>query len=90
MRRAVADGELHVSSLIVHGRPERVAAIGAALRGLPGVEVHAVGPTGKMVVTLETESQSDIVARITEISLLDGVLSAVLVYHQVEQLSDTG
>jgi periplasmic nitrate reductase NapD len=85
----VADGgELHVSSLIVHGRPDRVTAIGAAMRGMAGVEVHAVGPTGKMVVTLETASQSDIVARINEISLLDGVLSAVLVYHQVEPLSD--
>ena len=40
------------------------------------------------MVTLETESESDIVARITEISLLDGVLSAVLVYHQVEPLAD--
>ena len=73
-------GELHVSSLIVHGRPDRVTAIGAAMRGM----------AGKMVVTLETASQSDIVARINEISLLDGVLSAVLVYHQVEPLSDAG
>ncbi len=77
--------ELHVSSLVVHGRPDRLDGIRASLLRMPGVEIHATGPTGKMVVTLETFSEAEIVNRLTEISLLDGVLSAALVFHHFEQ-----
>jgi nitrate reductase NapD len=80
--------ELHVSSLVVHGRPERLEAIRAELVRLAGIEVHAAAPTGKLVVTLETASEDEIVARLTTISLLDGVLSATLVFHHVEPLED--
>jgi nitrate reductase NapD len=85
----VAD-ELHVSSLVVHGRPERLDAIRAGLARLAGVEVHAAAPTGKLVVTLETESEDEIVARLTAISRLDGVLSATLVFHHVEPIEGRG
>ena len=78
--------ELHVSSLVVHGRPERLEAIRAGLERLDGVEIHAAAPTGKLVITLETASEHEIVTRLTAISLLDGVLSATLVFHQVESL----
>jgi periplasmic nitrate reductase NapD len=80
--------ELHVSSLVVHGRPERLEAIQAELVRLAGIEVHAAAATGKLVVTLETESEDEIVARLTTISLLDGVLSATLVFHHVEPIED--
>jgi nitrate reductase NapD len=82
--------ELHVSSLVVHGRPERLEAIRAELVRLAGIEVHAAAPTGKLVVTLETASEHEIVARLTTISLLDGVLSATLVFHHVEPIEDRG
>jgi nitrate reductase NapD len=55
--------ELHVSSLVVHGRPERLDAISASLSELVGVEVHAAAPNGKLVVTLETEDEGQIVTR---------------------------
>jgi periplasmic nitrate reductase NapD len=82
--------ELHVSSLVVHGRPERLDAIRAALGALPGVEVHAASPAGKLVVTLETGDESEVLARLSAISLLDGVLSASLVFHQVEPMMNGG
>jgi nitrate reductase NapD len=81
--------ELHVSSLVVHARPEQAPAIRAVLGAIEGVEIHAAAPSGKLVVTLETADESAIVARIAEISLLDGVLSATLVFHQVEQIGET-
>ena len=80
--------ELHVSSLVVHGRPERLDAISASLSELVGVEVHAAAPNGKLVVTLETEDEEQIVTRLSTISRLDGVLAATLVFHQVEQLKE--
>jgi periplasmic nitrate reductase NapD len=75
--------EAHVSSLVLHVRPENLAQVRAALAGMPGVEVPA-SSGGKLVVTLETESEADIVTRMNEISVLPGVLSAALVYHHFE------
>ena len=75
--------ETHVSSLVVHVRHENLAQVRAALAGMPGIEIHAEGG-GKLVVTLETTSEGDIAARLSEISLLDGVLSAALVFHHFE------
>ena len=76
--------EFHVSSLIVHGAPELLPAISAAIAVLPGVEVHASDGIGKLVVTLETVSEAEISMRIDAIRALEGVFAASLVYHQVE------
>ena len=38
-----------------------------------------------MVVVLETADEGEIVARISEINLLNGVMSVNLVYHQVDK-----
>jgi nitrate reductase NapD len=76
--------ELHITSWLVHARPESLAPVRLALASLDGVEVHGVGPAGKVVVTLETASEGGIVERLVAMRDLPGVLSAVLVYHQVE------
>jgi nitrate reductase NapD len=75
--------EAHVSSLVVHVRPERAGTVRAALAALPGIEIHGEGD-GKIVVTLETDSEAEIVSRLNEISLLEGVMSAALVFHHFE------
>jgi nitrate reductase NapD len=76
--------EFHVSSLIVHGAPELLPTISAAIAILPGAEVHASDGTGKLVVTLETVSEAEISMRVDAIRALEGVFAASLVYHQVE------
>jgi periplasmic nitrate reductase NapD len=75
--------ETHVTSLVVHVRTADIPAFRSALARIPGTEIHAE-QGGKFVVTLETESEADIVTRLNDISLLAGVLSAALVFHQVE------
>lgn len=79
--------ESHVSSLVVHVRPEKARAVRRVLSGMPGVEVHA-DAAGKIIVTLETDTEADIVTRLNEISLLDGVMSAALVFHHFETAED--
>ena len=79
--------ELHISSLLVHARPASLASVRAALSALDGVDVHGASDTGKIVVTLETESSGGIVERLASIRDLAGVLSAVLVFHQIEPLA---
>ena len=88
-RSALPGGpKAHISSLIVHARQEEVAAVKAALFAMPGVEIPGES-AGKLVVTLETDSELDIVACLNEISLLDGVMSAALVFHHFEPEPET-
>ena len=81
--------ELHISSLLVHARPASLAAVQAFLSALDGVDVHGASDSGKIVVTLETESSGRIVEHLASIRDLAGVLSAVLVFHQIEPLDHT-
>ncbi len=75
--------EWHVASILVHLLPERRDAVHAAVTAMPGVEVHAE-ERGKMVVTVEGPHEGRIADRMTAIHLLDGVMSAVMVFHHVE------
>lgn len=74
---------LHISSLLVHVRPELLAAVKANLRQLNGLELHQECPEGKLVVVLETEHERDILVRLEQINALPGVLNAALVYHEL-------
>lgn len=76
--------EFHVSSLVVHCRKESAAEIGIALRAVEGMEVHGGVPEGKLIVTLETTNEGEIVDWLNQVQLLDGVLAATLVFHQFE------
>ena len=76
--------ELHVSSLIVHVRPERLATVAAGIERLPGTEIHQRTESGKLIVTLETATTGAVLDQITAIQDLPGVVSAALVYHQWE------
>jgi nitrate reductase NapD len=79
--------EVHISSLIVQAMPDTMPAVTASISAMPGLEVHAVSE-GKMVVVLETADEGEIVARLSEINLLDGVMSVNLVYHQVDRAEE--
>jgi periplasmic nitrate reductase NapD len=80
--------ECHISSLVVHTRPERVPAIMAGIGAINGAEVHGGQDTGKLIVTLETDTESQVVERINAIQLLDGVLAATLVFHHFEPVPE--
>ncbi|GJD59824.1 chaperone NapD [Methylobacterium dankookense] len=79
-----AGGEHHVSGLVVHARPERLVAVLASLRAMPGLDVHGDTPAGKIVATLETPTEDDVVSRLGDIGELPGVLSTALVYHRFD------
>ena len=80
--------ESHISSLVVHSRRDRAAVVAARLRAVPGVEVHGGVECGRLVVTLETASEAEIVERLDAIQHLDGVLAAALVFHHWEPIGD--
>jgi len=75
---------LNISSAIVHARPGTATEVRARLAAVAGVEVHAVSDEGKMIVTIESGDDAATIATFETISTLAGVLSASMVYHQVE------
>lgn len=78
--------ELHITSLVVHAAPSRVAQVGAAIAELSGALVHAQTPSGKIVVTIEAESAAVITDLVSTIQRFDGVFSAALVYQCADSL----
>ena len=82
--------EIHISSLVVHSRPWQATAVAARLREMTGVEVRGGVESGKLVVTLETASESEVVERLNAIQVLEGVLAATLVFHHFEPLQEQG
>ncbi|QEL22740.1 nitrate reductase formation protein NapD [Bosea sp. F3-2] len=75
----------HISSAVVSALPAHVDAVLASIRELPETEIHRV-ENGKIVIVLEGASTGVIGDRLAAISLLDGVLSANMVFEQIEDL----
>lgn len=75
---------VNISSLIVGAHPSQSAAVKNELEILSGVAVHAVADDGRMVVTIEADSDETTVQTFETIRQLPGVLSAAMVYHQYE------
>ena len=75
---------MNISSAIIHVLPGNVPIVQSGLAMVPGVEVHAISPEGKMIVTIETEDDGSNAATYDCIGRLDGVMSAAMVYHQTE------
>ncbi|MAF96711.1 MAG: glutamate synthase [Rhodospirillaceae bacterium] len=74
----------HVASLVVQAWPERIAGLTLRLNGLDGVEVHKTGPGGRMILTVEVADDARLLRAISDIEGTDGVITASLVYHQIE------
>lgn len=75
---------MNISSLIVDARPDLLPTVTTALQAVPGLEIHAATEQGKLIVTLESANDADILEATGRISALDGVMSVAMVYHQLE------
>jgi nitrate reductase NapD len=54
------------------------------LAATEGVAVAAVSPEGKIIITIETEGDRETIQTYEQISVMEGVMSASMVYHQLE------
>ncbi len=87
MDMAIEQG-INISSVIVGALPADAERVQAGLRAMGGVEVHAVADDGRMIVSIESDSEGATVNIFEAIRQLPGVLSASLVYHQYESDPD--
>ena len=81
--------EINISGLLVHALPDKAEAVRARLLQLPGIEVHAVSPEGRLVVTLENASDREMADTFERVQTLPDVLSASLIYHHSEDTQET-
>lgn len=76
--------EVHISSMVVLCKPDAIENAVKKIGANPLAEVHAVDESGKIIVVLETPSEQNILDGIQELEQIDGVISATLVYHQID------
>lgn len=79
---------MNISSVLVNARPEKVKQVQDGLLALTGVEVHAATDDGRLIVTIEADSDQAVADMFTAINQQPGVLSAAMVYHQYESDPD--
>jgi periplasmic nitrate reductase NapD len=76
--------EMHIASLVVHVVPDALRSIERALVAYEDMQVHGTHPDGKLVVTLEGSTASEIMDQVSQIRQIEGVLNVSLVYQHTE------
>lgn len=75
---------MNISGILVQAYPENITSVCHALVDMEGVEVHASNGDGKIVVTIEQESNAEMSDRLLSLQNIPGVLAASMVYHQFD------
>ena len=81
--------ECHIASLIVYAQSAQRDAVAVELNRIEGLEIHAIDPSGKLIVTLEADGEADILDCIDRIQAIAGILGANMVYHQIDNQSES-
>ena len=80
---------MNISSLVVIPHPEHIESVKLRLTEIDGVEVHSVSPEGKTIVTIEAPDDPATIRIYETISQMEGVMSASMVFHQIEPNPET-
>lgn len=81
--------EYHVSSLVVHAMADQIQNVKENIEQIKGAEVPASSETGKLVVVVEGESRAQLLDIFEQIKALPSVMAATLVFHQMDEETDT-
>lgn len=77
---------MNISSVILRARRDKLDGVRRGLAAMPGVEIHADGNDGRLVLTLEDAGSESSAEAFVKLHHMDGVLGASLIY----QYSDDG
>ena len=84
-----AEDIIHISSAVVSVLPKYRDEVLRMLATLPEVETHQSNAS-KIVIVMEAAESGSMGGRLAEIASWRGVLSANMVFEQVERLADIG
>lgn len=74
----------YISSAVVIALPAKLGQVRASLEAMQGVEIHAAEGS-RVVVTIEGPTSGSLGETLGQMTLLDGVLAANMVYEHVEE-----
>lgn len=80
---------MDIAGLVIRARPEQLDPVRGRLLALPGVEVAAGSPEGRLAVTLEDRPGVSFEKTLLDIHLVEGVLSATLVYQYSDNAAES-
>lgn len=72
---------MNISSVVIRANPDKIDALQAALRAMPGVEIHAVTAESRLAVTLEDSTSGRAADTYLALHDLPGVLAVTLIYQ---------
>lgn len=78
---------IHIASFVVRTDAAHVESVCLEIELNSGASVHTRDPSGKLIVTAETETEQAIVSCLDNIQNISGVFNASLVYHHCEDAS---
>lgn len=81
---------MHIAGVLVQAHRERLPQVQTSLGDIAGLEVHAVNPDGRIVITVEGDGRQTVADTLFSLNAMEGVLSACLVYEHSETESITG
>src|SRR5262245_10246838 len=87
--RMTGEATIHISSAVVSVLPKHRDEVLQALAALPEVEIHQRDDR-KIVIVMEATESGILGGRLAEIACWQGVLSANMVFEQVERSADIG
>ncbi|MRG71672.1 hypothetical protein GH722_07825 [Alphaproteobacteria bacterium HT1-32] len=85
--RKNSPAEIHFTSLIVSALPEAADDIAATIVQDKRADIEPDPHNGKLIVTLETDSLSEVTEFVDHVSRLPGVINAAMVYHHAEPVA---
>jgi nitrate reductase NapD len=87
MSDALAAATVHISSAVVSVLPLLRDDVARAIVAMPGTEIH-YQTDSKIVIVIEAPDTGTVAERLTGISALAGVLSANMVFEQIDRPED--
>jgi nitrate reductase NapD len=87
MAEALALAAVHISSAVVSVLPAARDKVARTIAAMPGTEIH-YQTNSKLVIVIEAPDSGVVAERLTEIAALHGVLSANMVFEQIDRPED--
>ncbi len=76
--------EVHISSALIQVHPEFMNKIKQDIYSLPFTDLIASSDEGKIIITIECNTEHQITDTLEKINQMKYVMSALLVFHQIE------
>lgn len=83
-----AGAPYQIASILIQAAPKNMPAIRQRFDPVSSIEFHDAPGTGKLIATIETRNDHELVEFVNLFEQTPGVMSVSLVYHQIDDGGD--